>query len=134
MSSAHPYRAPRWRRRIAGAAACAGAVLVAACHDGTTAMQRTIGDPAAGDRLLEAEACGSCHVIPGHASGTGHVGPPLGHFARRSMIAGLLPNTPDNLVRWLQSPQSVAPGNVMPDMQLSRRGAADIAAYLYTLK
>ena len=50
------------------------------------------------------------------------------------MIAGMLPNTPDNLVLWLQRPQSVVPGNGMPDMGLSPRQAHDIAAYLYTLQ
>ena len=47
------------------------------------------------------------------------------------MIAGVLPNTPENLVHWLRSPQAVVPGNAMPDVGLSDAQARDIAAYLY---
>jgi cytochrome c1 len=47
------------------------------------------------------------------------------------MIAGLLPNTPANLVLWLRHPQSVTPGNAMPDLGLTETQARDIAAYLY---
>ena len=31
------------------------------------------------------------------------------HFARRTVIAGMLPNTPPNLVYWMRYPQSVVP-------------------------
>ncbi len=50
------------------------------------------------------------------------------------MIAGLIANTPSNLVAWLRSPQTVAPGNAMPDMGLSGRQAGDVAAYLEGLQ
>lgn len=83
---------------------------------------------------MDQEGCGSCHVIPGHALGTGLVGPPLTGFARRTIIAGRLPNTPDNLDQWLEHPQAVVPGNAMPDMDINQRQANDIAAYLYTLR
>jgi len=55
-------------------------------------------------------------------------------MARRIYIAGLLRNTPDNMIEWLRSPQSVLPGNAMPDMGLSTAQARDITAYLYTLR
>ncbi len=66
-----------------------------------------------------------------HASGL--VGPPLIHFSRRTIIAGYLPNTRDNLIHWIQHPQQVAPGNAMPDASLTEKQARDIAAYLYGL-
>lgn len=62
------------------------------------------------------------------------VGPPLNHFARRTIVAGLLPNTPANLVRWIRYPQQVVPGNAMPDAGLDEQQARDVAAYLYSLR
>ena len=62
------------------------------------------------------------------------VGPPLTQFARRSYIAGMLPNTEANLQHWIRDPQAVVPGNAMPDMGVTARDAADITAYLYTLR
>ena len=80
------------------------------------------------------EGCGGCHSIPGIGNAQGLVGPPLDHIARRTIIAGLLPNTPANMIRWLQSPQSIVPGNAMPNMGLDHKDARDIAAYLYTIQ
>jgi cytochrome c1 len=62
------------------------------------------------------------------------VGPPLILFGERTMIAGELPNTPDNLVRWLENPQMIENGTAMPDLGLTVDQAYDIAAYLYTLR
>jgi cytochrome c1 len=62
------------------------------------------------------------------------VGPPLDFFSRRTMIAGELPNTPDNLVRWIENPPSVEAGTAMPKLGLSDEQARDVAAYLYTLR
>jgi cytochrome c1 len=50
------------------------------------------------------------------------------------MIAGVMANTPDNLVAWLRAPQAAVPGNAMPDMGLSEQQARDAAAYLETLR
>ena len=41
---------------------------------------------------------------------------------------------PDELVRFLKSPQSTMPGGAMPDLDLTDRQARDVAAYLYGLK
>ncbi len=49
------------------------------------------------------------------------------------MVAGLLPNTPDNLALWIARPQEIVPGNVMPDSGLSVAQARNIAAYLDSL-
>ncbi len=58
--------------------------------------------------------CGACHVIRG-VSDAGSVGPDLTHFgSRRTIGAGTLPNTPDNLRRWLADAPSVKPGIHMP--------------------
>lgn len=78
--------------------------------------------------------CGACHAIPGVAAADGMSGPPLKGFARRTMIAGMLANTPSDLVAWLRAPQTISPGNAMPNMDLSDAQAHDIAAYLDTLQ
>ena len=73
-------------------------------------------------------------MIPGVKGADGLVGPPLAMIGRRIYIAGVRRNTPENMIAWLQDPQAVVPGNVMPNMGLSRRDAIDIAAYLDTLR
>jgi cytochrome c len=92
------------------------------------------GDADRGALTLSRSSCGSCHAIPGVALSNGLVGPPLTHFSRRTIIAGILPNTPTNLVKWIQYPQTVVPGNAMPNSGLSDAQARDVAAYLYTLR
>ena len=52
----------------------------------------------------------------------------------RYYIAGYMANTPENLARWVASPQEVQPGNAMPDLGVTAEQAEDIAAYLYTLR
>jgi cytochrome c len=84
--------------------------------------------------LLDHYGCGSCHAIPGIADAQGDVGPPLTRIARRVYIAGLLRNSPDNMEQWLMHPQRIAPGNAMPDMQITESDARDITAFLMTLK
>ena len=78
--------------------------------------------------------CPACHTIPGVKNANGNVGPPLARIGERTYIAGMLRNTPPNLVRWIREPQAVVPGNAMPDMGVSEADARDIAAYLYTLR
>lgn len=109
--------------------------VVLAPSAGTFAQESTVsGNAARGQKLIFAEGCGSCHDIPGIPKADGLVGPPLGNIGSRIMIAGMLPNQPSNMIRWLMSPQSIVPGNAMPDMGLDQRDAADIAAYLETLR
>ena len=78
--------------------------------------------------------CGSCHTIPGVRGADGLVAPPLFWFSRRTFIAGELPNSPDNLARWIRAPRSVEPTTAMPALGLSEQQARDAAAYLYTLR
>jgi mono/diheme cytochrome c family protein len=79
-------------------------------------------------------ACQSCHLIPGVTGPETFVGPPLVDVARRSHIAGLLPNTPDNLARWIRAPQAVHAQSTMPTLGVSERDARDMAAYLLTTR
>jgi cytochrome c2 len=60
------------------------------------------------------------------------VGPPLNDVRDRMYIAGMLNNEPENLIHWIRDPKSVNPNTAMPQLGLSQRDAADIAAYLYS--
>lgn len=119
--------------RLATALAVCGAL--AACVEAPPAEQRVVagGDARRGARLIAAYGCGSCHDIPGIPGARGRVGPPLTDFGERAFIAGALPNEAAALVRWIQFPQQVEPGTVMPSLGVTEPQARDIAAYLYTL-
>jgi cytochrome c1 len=88
------------------------------------------GDASVGESKIRSYGCGTCHTIPGVEGADGLVGPPLLKFGRRQIIAGQLANTPDNLVGWITDPKGVEPGTAMPDLQVSKDDARDIAAYL----
>jgi cytochrome c len=92
------------------------------------------GDPDVGQQLLYSYACHSCHVIPGVRGRPGTVGPPLDRFGVRSYIAGVLPNTSENLIRWVMDPQAISPGTAMPGMGVTEIQARHIAAYLSRLR
>ena len=92
------------------------------------------GDAAAGRAAIRSYGCGACHTIPGVPGADALVGPPLTQFAYRQYVAGMLPNTPANLVTWIRTPQAVVPGNAMPDMGVTEADALNIAAYLATLR
>ncbi|MEP9381907.1 c-type cytochrome [Nocardioides cheoyonin] len=134
------------RRRVAALSATAGwvvvslaAVVLTSCggeseRDAAPPQVARSGDPDRGAQLISSYGCASCHTVPGVADAHGLVGPPLTEFARRSYIAGELPNTEANLHRWIEDPQAVEPGTAMPDLGVTPQDAADITAYLYTLR
>ncbi len=78
-------------------------------------------------------ACSACHDVPGLTGPRTRVGPPLDGFASRELVAGKLPRTPDNIVRWLRHTQQVKPGTAMPELGVTEQDARDMAAYLETL-
>ena len=78
--------------------------------------------------------CGACHLIPRIPAARGRVGPDLAGFARRLYVAGLYPNTPQILTRWIRDAPSLAPDTAMPNVGVDERDARDIAAYLYSLE
>ena len=94
-------------------------------------LASTGGRPDSGASAIARYGCGSCHVIPGIPVGRGLVGPPLTDFARRAYIAGQVVNSAGNLIAWIQRPDSVEPGTVMPALGVTTQEARDIAAYLY---
>lgn len=119
-----------------GAVLAALCLTAAGCSGGQAIPPYTVstgGNSVEGKVLIQSKGCGACHVIPGIREARGLVGPPLYFFSRRTMIAGELPNTPENLVRWILDPKKVEPGTAMPDLGLTDQQARDVAAYLYTL-
>jgi cytochrome c len=92
------------------------------------------GDASQGKRLIQRYGCGTCHTIPGVRGANALVGPPLTHWARRSYIGGILANTPDNLVNWIQHPREILPGVDMPDLGVTPDQARSIAAYLVQIR
>jgi len=93
----------------------------------------TGGDPVAGRTKARRLGCGSCHTIPGVFGAHSQVGPPLKGIRGRMYIAGVLTNTPEHMVRWIQDPRSVDSTTAMPSVGASERDARDIAAYLYAI-
>ena len=97
-------------------------------------LDASLGNAQAGAKALQQYLCVTCHLIPGITGAFRHVGPPLNGIATRTYIAGILPNTPGNMIHWIRNPTSVDPLSAMPDLGVSEQDARDMAAYLYTLK
>lgn len=91
------------------------------------------GDPAQGAAAIAQYGCGTCHWIPGIPGADGMAGPTLSNLSQRSILAGQLPNNPENLIGWIEHPQHIKPGDSMPELGVSDAEARDIAAYLYSL-
>jgi cytochrome c oxidase subunit 2 len=88
----------------------------------------------AGAAFFNKETCGTCHRIRGTAA-NGNVGPDLTHFAsRQTMLSGMMPNTRENLRKWLQDPQAVKPGARMPRFIYAKDSINVLVDYLTTLK
>jgi cytochrome c oxidase subunit 2 len=103
--------------------------------------------------FLTQSTCVACHAINGTPA-QGRVGPNLTLIgARATIAAGRLPNTPENLARWIRDPESLKPGVEMPGTQsmmqiprgrdqmyswpatgLSDEQVAAVAAYLSSLR
>ena len=78
-------------------------------------------------------ACFGCHTIAGVSKGT--IGPDLTHIGSRTTIAaGLLPNTPESLRRWIENAPAVKPGALMPPQNAPGIDLDAIVAYLQSLK
>jgi cytochrome c len=87
-----------------------------------------------GKYLVLFHGCETCHDIPDIHGVRGSIGPSLKHFATKYYLAGELPNSPENLRRWIQHPHSINSRTVMPDMNVTDDDAADIALFLETLQ
>jgi cytochrome c oxidase subunit 2 len=88
----------------------------------------------AGKRVFETTACVNCHAVGG-TNATGRFGPDLTHLMSRDTIAaGAAENTKENLRLWIQNPDAIKPGSLMPAMQLTDADLDALVRYLETLK
>jgi cytochrome c oxidase subunit 2 len=98
-----------------------------------TANISTDTTAAEGRRVFETTACINCHVVTGTVA-NGRFGPDLTHLMSRDTIAsGAAPNTRENLRLWIENPDAIKPGSLMPAMNLSGQEFDRLTAYLLTL-
>ena len=98
-----------------------------------TAPTPPSGEAAKGGEAFLAGGCAACHTIRGIAAGV--VGPELTHVAsRRTLAAGILKNTPEDLARWLRNPPAIKPGALMPKLPLTDEQVSALTHYLGSLK
>lgn len=98
------------------------------------------GDPENGRRLftdsrfVPPSGCGSCHTVRGVAAATGVVGPNLTNIGLRPTLAGdTIPNTPENMARWILDPAAMKRGAAMPKLPgVTEQDARDLTAFLYS--
>src|SRR5262249_53337971 len=89
---------------------------------------------AAGKRVFETTACLNCHAVGG-TIGNGRFGPDLTHLMSRKTIAsGAADNTHEMLRLWVQNPDAIKPGSLMPAMKLSDADLDALVRYLETLR
>ncbi|MCD0499852.1 c-type cytochrome [Achromobacter sp. MY14] len=115
--------------------------LLAACGDERPALAPNLtaaalperADAVRGRQWISEYGCLACHAVPSIRGPASSVGPPLGNVGRQAYLTGLLPNTPQNLVRWLMDPPAINARTAMPNVGLSQAEAEDIAAFLLSL-
>lgn len=91
-------------------------------------------EQAEGQKVFTSKPCASCHTIQG-TSAAASIGPDLTHVgSRRYIAAGLLQNTRGSLAAWIADPQTIKPGNNMPNVPLSADELRALSSYLAALK
>lgn len=131
-------REPRARDVLARASLGATVVLVllAGCRQRPAQVEGSMlgGNAMRGQRAMRAYGCTACHAVPRMVGDNPSVGPSLEGFGGRAYIAGVLPNTPENLLHWILDPPGVDSLTAMPQLGVTASDAVDIAEFLYTLR
>lgn len=113
---------------------CLGCLALLACGPRKTEAPLVAGGNAERGRIaMRAYGCGTCHTIPGVRGARGLVGPSLAETGQRVYVAGVLPNEPENMVRWILDPPAVDPRTAMPKLGVADQDARDMAEYIYQL-
>ncbi|HEY2376698.1 MAG TPA: cytochrome c oxidase subunit II [Gemmatimonadaceae bacterium] len=88
-----------------------------------------------GQRVFVNGPCVVCHTVRGTPA-RGQIAPDLTHVgSRRTIAAGVLPNSLGALEGWIANAQSLKPGTQMPNItQFNGRELRALAAYVYSLK
>ena len=90
-------------------------------------------DPAyaAGEKLFQAKGCVGCHSLIAVNAPKGMIGPNLANVGARSYIgAGSFKNTDETLARWIQNPQAMKVGVLMPNLGVTAEEARSLVAFL----
>ena len=103
-------------------------------HQRAPAAEPNGPDQARGREVFMSTTCVMCHSIQGTDASANHA-PDLTHLAdRRTIAAGTLPNTAEDLARWIRNPQQIKPGANMPASDLPDEDLKQLVAYLGSLK
>ena len=86
--------------------------------------------PSPAVELIRRYGCAGCHQIPGVPAARGTVGPSLEAVGSRRYLAGIIQNSPQNLVRWIVDPRSMVPHTAMPMTGITEPEARTVAQYL----
>jgi cytochrome c oxidase subunit 2 len=100
------------------------------------AQKQAVSDEneSAGKRVFETTACVNCHAVSGTRA-MGRFGPDLTHLmSRRTIASGAAENTADNLRLWIENPDAIKPGSLMPAMKLNDTDLNALVHYLETLR
>jgi cytochrome c oxidase subunit 2 len=85
-------------------------------------------------KVFMSQSCVNCHAVDGMAA-KGSCAPNLTHLmGRQTLASGMYPNTPENLGKWVNDPQKLKAGCLMPAFGLSTREQQQIVRYLQSLK
>ena len=87
---------------------------------------------AEGFDIFANSSCAGCHTIRG-TTAEGTLGPDLTHLATRGTIAGVVPNTRENLRDFIADPHPFKPGVTMPPTELTDEEIDAVVAYLVGL-
>ncbi|CAN5118652.1 cytochrome c oxidase subunit II [soil metagenome] len=88
----------------------------------------------AGRDLFLNTSCVNCHAVRGTMA-KGTYAPDLTHLmSRQTLASGMIPNTPENLKKWVVNPNSIKPGCLMPGFALKDSEMNLVIDYLKTLK
>lgn len=102
----------------------------------TEQLKPAVDDPkvAEGKKAFLSKSCVNCHRIRGTPA-AGTYAPDLTHLmSRETLASGIMPNTLENLRKWVANPQQLKPGCLMPAFGLSERELDLIVGYLATLR
>ena len=87
-----------------------------------------------GRRIFETTACVNCHTVAGTVA-NGRFGPDLTHLMSRATIAsGAAISNREVLKMWIENPDAIKPGSLMPAMKLDEKDLDALTAYLETLR
>lgn len=91
-----------------------------------------------GKKVFETKGCVACHSVRGVAELTQRsrtTGPDLTHVgSRTSIVANTIPNSVENLARWVKNPQEIKEAALMTNLNLTDDESKAVATYLFSLK